>query len=112
MLLSVVALWRGALFGNKAILWVLMLSFPMPYLATNFGWMTAEIGRQPWLIYGVMRTETGISPTVSAGNGLFTLLGFMGMYALLSILFLFLIWREVEHGPEHDAQTALAGVGH
>jgi cytochrome d ubiquinol oxidase subunit I len=65
--------------------------------------MTAELGRQPWLIYGLMRTAQGASPRVSAGNGLFTLLGFMGMYALLSVLFLFLVTREIEHGPEPAA---------
>ncbi len=61
--------------------------------------MTAEIGRQPWLVYGLMRTHEGFSPTVSSGNVLFTLLGFMGMYFVLGILFLYLIWREVENGP-------------
>jgi len=76
------------------------LSFPFPYIANTAGWMTAELGRQPWLVYGLMRTEHGLSPTVSAGNGLFTLLGFMGMYTVLGILFLFLIWREIEHGPK------------
>jgi Cytochrome bd-type quinol oxidase, subunit 1 len=62
--------------------------------------MTAEIGRQPWLVYGLMRTATGYSHQVSAGNGLFTLLGFMGLYTVLGMLFLFLIMREVAHGPE------------
>jgi cytochrome d ubiquinol oxidase subunit I len=62
--------------------------------------MTAEIGRQPWLVYGLMRTQEGFSPTVSSGNVLFTLLGFMGLYLALGILYLFLIWREVEHGPK------------
>ncbi len=61
--------------------------------------MTAELGRQPWLIYGLMRTMDGVSPRVSAGNGLFTLLGFMGMYMLLGSLFLFLVVREIAHGP-------------
>ena len=65
--------------------------------------MTAELGRQPWLIYGLMRTATGTSPLVSAGNGLFTLLGFMGMYLVMGVLFLFLVWREVARGPEHAA---------
>jgi cytochrome d ubiquinol oxidase subunit I len=92
-------LWRGTLPRRTSLLWTLMLAFPMPYLATIFGWMTAEIGRQPWLIYGLMRTSHGASPLVSAGNGLFTLLGFMGMYSLLGVLFLFLIWCEVEQGP-------------
>ena len=93
-----------------------MLIFPFPYIATTAGWMTAELGRQPWLIYGLMRTAEGPSPRVSAGNGLFTLIGFMGIYALLAILFLFLIYREIEHGPEFvgspsgDAQDAAAST--
>ena len=62
--------------------------------------MTAEIGRQPWLVYGLLRTSQGYSTMVSAGNGLFTLLGFMGMYTVLSILFLFLVYREIDAGPE------------
>jgi cytochrome bd ubiquinol oxidase subunit I len=99
MLIGAIELWRGTIYKQRVLLWVLMLSFPFPYIATTFGWMTAEIGRQPWLVYGVMRTAVGTSPHVSAGNSLFTLLGFMGMYALISMLFLFLIWREVEQGP-------------
>ena len=79
-----------------------MLSFPFPYIATTCGWMTAELGRQPWLVYGLMRTASGPSPLVTAANGTFTLMGFMGMYMLLGILFLFLIAREVGHGPEAD----------
>jgi cytochrome d ubiquinol oxidase subunit I len=62
--------------------------------------MTAEVGRQPWLIYGLLRTSEGASRNVSAGNTLFSLIGFMGMYALLSVLFLFLVGREIAHGPE------------
>ncbi|HEV3316117.1 MAG TPA: cytochrome ubiquinol oxidase subunit I, partial [Candidatus Angelobacter sp.] len=72
----------------------------LPYVANTAGWMTAEIGRQPWLIYGLMRTSEGYSKYVSYGNGLFTLLGFMGLYSLLAILFLFLVHREIDHGPE------------
>ncbi len=98
--LSALLLWRGKLYENRGMLWVLMLAFPFPYIATTAGWMTAEIGRQPWLIYGLMRTADGTSLRVSAGNGMFTLLGFMGLYAVLGVLFLFLIWRELEHGPE------------
>ena len=61
--------------------------------------MTAEIGRQPWLVYGLLRTAEGYSKYVSAANGLFTLLGFMGLYTVLAILFLFLVHREIAHGP-------------
>ncbi len=77
-----------------------MLMFPLPYIANTAGWMTAEMGRQPWLVYGLMRTEEGFSKMVSAGNGWFTFLGFAGMYTLLSFLFLFLVRREIEHGPD------------
>ena len=100
MLLCVWSLWRGRLYQSKALLWALMLALPFPYIATTAGWMTAELGRQPWLIYGLMRTADGVSSRVSAGNGLFTLIGFMGMYFLLGILFLFLVGREIDHGPE------------
>jgi cytochrome d ubiquinol oxidase subunit I len=98
----VVAAWklrRGSLFASPAMLWVLMLSLPFPYIANFAGWLTAELGRQPWLIYGLMRTAQGASPQVSAGNALFTLVGFMGLYLVLGILFLFLVYREIEHGP-------------
>jgi cytochrome d ubiquinol oxidase subunit I len=71
--------------------------------------MTAELGRQPWLIYGLMRTSEGYSSTVSAGNGLFTLLGFMGLYALLGLLFTVLMYREIDRGPEpHTTAAELA----
>ncbi len=100
MVLSFLLLRGGRLFTLRPFLWMLMLALPFPYIATTAGWMTAEIGRQPWLIYGVMRTAAGSSPQVSAGNGLFTLIGFMGLYMVLGVLFLFLVTREIEHGPE------------
>jgi len=98
--LAALWLWRGMLFQTRPLLWLLMLLLPFPYIANTAGWTAAELGRQPWLIYGLMRTYEGASPQVSAGNVTFTLLGFMGMYALLSILFLLLVYREIEHGPE------------
>ena len=100
MAVSVSLLWKGRLYHFRPMLWVLMLAFPFPYIANTAGWMTAELGRQPWLIYGLMRTSGGASSHVSAGNAMFTLIGFMGMYAVLSVLFLFLVYREIEHGPE------------
>ncbi len=97
--MAALLLWRKRLFDARWMLWALMLSAPFPYIANTAGWMTAEIGRQPWLVYGLLRTADGYSKMVSAGNGLFTLLGFMGMYTMLGILFLFLVGREIEHGP-------------
>ncbi len=96
----------GRLYRSSGMLWILMLMLPFPYIANTAGWVTAEMGRQPWLIHGLMRTPQGTSPSVSAGNALFTLIGFMGMYTVLSILFLFLVRREIEHGPEGGAARA------
>ena len=93
------ALYRGALLTSKPLLWCLMLAFPFPYIATTAGWMTAELGRQPWLVYGLFRTAQGTSDSVSSGNVLFTLIGFTGLYFVLGILFVFLVGREVAHGP-------------
>lgn len=91
---------KGRLYQSRPMLWLLMLLAPFPYIANTAGWTTAEVGRQPWAIYGLMRTADGSSPLVSAGNALFTLIGFMGMYTVLTMLFLLLVYREIEHGPE------------
>jgi cytochrome d ubiquinol oxidase subunit I len=99
-------LWRRKLFASRWMLWILLLTLPFPYIANTAGWMTAELGRQPWLVYSLMRTVDGYSKTVSAGNGIFTLLGFMGMYTVLGILFLFLVHREIERGPEAEVEMA------
>jgi cytochrome bd ubiquinol oxidase subunit I len=101
MAVGLFLLWRKKLFTSSWILWLFMLSFPLPYIANTAGWMTAELGRQPWLVYGLIRTADGSSSLVSSGNVLFTLLGFMGMYVLLSILFILLVYREIHRGPQH-----------
>ena len=72
------------------MLWVLMLAFPFPYIATTAGWMTAELGRQPWLVYGLMRTADGTRRTVSAGNvALHARWDSAGLYLVLGMLFLY-----------------------
>ncbi|HEY1904630.1 MAG TPA: cytochrome ubiquinol oxidase subunit I [Myxococcaceae bacterium] len=108
MALAAFLLWRGRLERTRAVLWALMLAMPFPYIATTAGWMTAELGRQPWLVYGLMRTSEGTSPRVSAGNTLFTLIGFSGLYMVMGILFLYLVGREIAHGPgtpSHPTRT-------
>jgi len=97
--LSTLARVRGRLETSRGLLWALMLAFPFPYIATTAGWFTAELGRQPWLVYGLFRTAEGYSRGVSSGNALFTLLGFGGLYFVLGLLFLFLVARELAHGP-------------
>lgn len=97
---AVVQLFRKKLFETKWILWSLVFLLPFPYIANTTGWYTAELGRQPWLVYNLLRTSAGASPTVSSGNTLFTLLGFIGLYLLLGMLFLILVGKIINKGPE------------
>ena len=99
--------WRGRLETSTGLLWVLMLAFPFPYIANTLGWMTAELGRQPWLIYGLFSTRDGYSKVVSAGDTIFTLIGFTGLYFVLGLLFLYLTGREIAHGPDDPLPAQL-----
>jgi cytochrome d ubiquinol oxidase subunit I len=93
--------WRGRLERSPRVLWLLLLAFPFPYIANTAGWMTAELGRQPWLVYGLFRTSQGASDVVSSGDALFTLIGFVGLYFVLGVLYLFLVGRDIWQGPHH-----------
>ncbi len=106
MAVAALYLWRKKLEGARWVLWCLLLSWPLPYIATTAGWMTAEIGRQPWLVFGLVRTSMGSSSHVSAGNSLFTLLGFLGMYSLLSLLWVILVYNHVQDGPHAPEAVA------
>ena len=97
--------WRGRLESCTGLHWVLMLAFPFPYLANTLGWMTAELGRQPWLIYGLFRTRDGYSKVVSSGDTIFTLMGFTGLYFVLGLLFLYLVGRQIGHGPDQEVDA-------
>jgi cytochrome d ubiquinol oxidase subunit I len=109
MFLGLFLWWRKWLFDTKWFLWILMLLLPFPYIANEAGWVTTEVGRQPWLIWGVMQTAQGASPatTVTAGETIFTLLGFAGMYMLIGLLFLFLAGRELFRGPDDELSTGV-----
>ncbi len=98
--IAVFLLWRKKLYESNWLLWILMFLIPFPYIANTAGWYTAELGRQPWLVYNLMRMVDGVSPTVSSGNTLFTFLGFIGLYLLLGLLFLMLVIKIIRKGPE------------
>lgn len=102
MVVAAFLLWRRKLYDSRWMLWILMLAMPFPYIANSAGWITAEAGRQPWIVYGLLRTADGSSSLVSSGNVLFTLIGFAGMYMILGLLFLLLVAREIHHGPEAE----------
>ena len=97
--LALLLLWRRRLFQSRWMLWILMLATPFPYIANTAGWFTTELGRQPWVVFGLMRTVDGSSPLLSTGNILFTLLGFAGIYLLLGLLYVLLVIFEALRGP-------------
>jgi cytochrome d ubiquinol oxidase subunit I len=99
MVVCAFLLWRGRLLGARPALWALMLAFPFPYIANTAGWFAAELGRQPWVVYGLLRTKDGYSNLVSAGSTWFTLLGYLGMYTVLGIAFVLLVQRLIMEGP-------------
>jgi cytochrome bd ubiquinol oxidase subunit I len=107
-LAGVVMLWRGRLFVTRWMLWILLLAFPFTYIANLAGWTVAETGRQPWVIYGLMRTSAGASPekSVPAGTAIFTLLGFAGLYVLLGLLYVLIQVRIVARGPDEPEPGA------
>ena len=97
--LATLVAWRSRLVTNRALLWALMFAFPLPFIANTAGWMTTELGRQPWLIYGLFKTSAGTSHAVSSGSAIFTLVGFAGLYFVLGCLYLALVAREAGRGP-------------
>ncbi|MGD9895456.1 MAG: cytochrome ubiquinol oxidase subunit I [Candidatus Methylacidiphilaceae bacterium] len=112
MTTSLIFLLRGRLSQTPWLLWTLLLSAPFPYIATTAGWITAEAGRQPWVVYGVLKTAEGISPGVNAGNALFSFLGFLGLYLFLGILFLLLVLQQIGKGPRGSSSGSEGGYGH
>lgn len=100
---TLAAFWfwkRKTLRKTKWVLWGLVVSVIFPQIANQAGWMTAEIGRQPWIVYGILRTADGVSPTINAHQVSLSITMFLVIYALLLALFLFLLDRKIKHGPE------------
>lgn len=101
--------WRGKIFSHRWFLWILVFSVFLPQLANQFGWFAAEMGRQPWVVYGLLRTSDGLSEAVNAGHVVFSLIFFTMIYALLLVLFLYLLDRKIRKGPydESDVEDRL-----
>ena len=98
-LLGAWLLWTGKLYTAKWYLFLLPFLIPLPHLAHETGWITAEVGRQPWIIYGLMKTAAGASVVVSAGELIFSLLMFSAVYLLLFVMFVMLFIKIVKQGP-------------
>ena len=99
-ILSATMLWRRALFSQRWLLRILVLSVVGPQLANQLGWFSAEVGRQPWIVYGLLRTPDGLSKLVQANAVVTSLILFTFVYALLFAAFVYLLNHKIQHGPE------------
>jgi cytochrome d ubiquinol oxidase subunit I len=110
-LLGVFFWWRGTLFNQRWMLWIFVFSVLLPQIANQIGWITAEVGRQPWIVYGLLRTSEGLSKAVEAGQVWFSLILFTIIYIGLFILFIYLLNEKIQHGPE-DVDSIPSEIGH
>jgi cytochrome d ubiquinol oxidase subunit I len=110
MFLGVVQLWRKRLWVDRKLLMVLIGCMPLSLAAIQFGWVTAEVGRQPWAVYHLLRTADAASPTVPAGQILLSIVLYSSIYALLLVLYLFLLKREISHGLNDTTETREVAV--
>ncbi|GAB1443688.1 cytochrome ubiquinol oxidase subunit I [Ignavibacteriales bacterium] len=99
-LISLFLWWRGKLFTSMLWLKILVLSVLLPQIGNQIGWYTAEIGRQPWIVYGLLKTSDGLSKTVTSENIIFSLVLFTLIYAGLFVVFLYLLDKKIKNGPE------------
>jgi cytochrome d ubiquinol oxidase subunit I len=97
-------LWRGKISASRKWLTMMLLAIPLPHVAIQLGWIAAEVGRQPWIVYGLMKTDQGVSKVVSAPEILFSIILFSAIYLLLGILWIYLLVKKIKQGPEGDEQ--------
>jgi cytochrome bd ubiquinol oxidase subunit I len=97
--------WRKKLYDNRLYLWLALLSLPLPIVANELGWMAAEIGRQPWVVYGLLRTENAVSKVVPAEQILASIVLFSLVYALLFATWIFLLRKKLLNGPQAMTPT-------
>jgi cytochrome d ubiquinol oxidase subunit I len=91
--------WRGKLFNYRWLMIVFVFSTLLPQIANQVGWYAAEMGRQPWVVYGLLRTSDALSKSVTANQVLFSLILFMAIYLLLFLLFLYMVDKKIKKGP-------------
>jgi cytochrome d ubiquinol oxidase subunit I len=95
---------RGRLFEQRWLLHGFVWAVILPQLANQFGWFTAEMGRQPWVVYGLLRTSDALSETVQANQVLFSLIMFTVIYAILFALFIYLLNKKIKNGPYDESE--------
>ena len=99
-LLALVLWWCGTLFQQRWLMWIFVFAVIAPYIANQAGWVAAEVGRQPWVVYGLLRTSDAFSPSVSAGEVLASIVMFSLIYLLLFAVWVYVIHSKIQHGPD------------
>jgi cytochrome d ubiquinol oxidase subunit I len=99
-LVALLKLWRGTLFDSRGLLWVFVFAVIGPYIANQLGWVAAEVGRQPWIVYGLLKTSHAASPAVGAVEVLGSIVMFSLIYATLFGIWLYLLDAKIKAGPE------------
>jgi cytochrome d ubiquinol oxidase subunit I len=92
--------WRGTLFQQRWLLWIFVFAVVGPFIANELGWVAAEVGRQPWIVYGLLKTQDAFSPGVSGGQVLGSIVMFSAIYVLLFLVWIFVMNSKIQHGPE------------
>jgi cytochrome d ubiquinol oxidase subunit I len=95
--------WRGKIFKQRWYLWILVFAVFLPQLSNQLGWFAAEMGRQPWVVYGHLKTADALSESVEASEVLFSLIFFTLIYTLLLLLFIYLLDRKIKKGPYDES---------
>jgi len=108
MLLGLFLLYRKKLWDSQWFLKLLVISIPLPVIACQLGWITAEVGRQPWVVYRILKTADAASITVTSGEIIFSIIMFGLIYIFLGALYIYLMVREVKHGPESGVAKEVA----
>ena len=91
--------WRGRLFNDRAFLWSLLIIHPLGFIATEAGWITTELGRQPWVVYHLMRTAAGVSP-IPPGNAIWSLLLFLIVFPVIGASYFYYVLKALRRGPD------------
>ncbi|MCK5077554.1 MAG: cytochrome ubiquinol oxidase subunit I, partial [Calditrichia bacterium] len=103
--LTIFMLWKGKVWSSKWFLKGLLFSIPLPHIATQTGWAAAEVGRQPWVVYNVLKTSDAVSKVVSAGEILFTLILLFATYSLIFYVFMRILLKIIKKGPEEISDS-------
>jgi cytochrome d ubiquinol oxidase subunit I len=111
MVLALALRLRGRLFDHTLMLRVLVLSVLAPYVANQAGWVAAEVGRQPWVVYGLLRTRDAVSPNVVGEHILLSTILFSLIYVGLGVLWLVVMNEKVQHGPDGESRPSQAPHG-